>query len=301
MCRHNACLVQLSEKEKEILVSAIAMCRMLAFEPVAERPPEFVASGPDSPGFCALPGRNSIDYRLGAFPPDTLTDEMEECLSKAYSLMDEVARLVLASLNRSCHVRLRSDLWLPLLDDMPLTRGVRSSSRLVSVQHVNNFTRATATHRQQSLALSQEGYAIKGLLSVMSPTEAQENPDRGGAWLDVKHKVGEVVVMFGHTAARASCGLFQPATYRVVGDAFAGHGRQSLEFQLNARPSAVIDLSDALREAGHTVPEKLGQPVYMKELLQHFDKVLTPVSGPRQSGRQSLEYSTMAVAAARRK
>ena len=56
-CRHNACLVQLSEKEKEILVSAIAMCRMLAFEPVAERPPEFVASGPDSPGFCALPGR----------------------------------------------------------------------------------------------------------------------------------------------------------------------------------------------------------------------------------------------------
>lgn len=26
--------------------------------------------------------RNSIDYRLGAFPPDTLTDEMEECLSK---------------------------------------------------------------------------------------------------------------------------------------------------------------------------------------------------------------------------
>ncbi len=46
---------------------------------------------------------------------------------------------------------------------------------------------------------------------------------------------------------------------------------------------------------------RLGQPVYMKELLQHFDKVLTPVSGPRQSGRQSLEYSTMAVAAARRK
>ena len=41
---------------------------------------------------------------------------------QAYSLMDEVARLVLASLNRSCHVRLRSDLWLPLLDDMPLTR-----------------------------------------------------------------------------------------------------------------------------------------------------------------------------------
>ena len=88
--------------------------------------------------------RNSIDYRLGAFSPDTLTDEMEECLSKVwddssadswpvshaeptislqgYSLMDEVARLVLASLNRSCHVRLRSDLWLPLLDDMPLTR-----------------------------------------------------------------------------------------------------------------------------------------------------------------------------------
>ena len=34
-------------------------------------------------------------------------------------------------------------------------QGVRSSSRLVSVQHVNNFTTATATHRQQSLALSQ--------------------------------------------------------------------------------------------------------------------------------------------------
>ncbi len=26
--------------------------------------------------------------------------------------------------------------------------------------------------------------------------------------------------MFGHTAARASCGLFQPATYRVVSLAY---------------------------------------------------------------------------------
>ena len=50
-----------------------------------------------------------------------------------------------------------------------------------------------------------------------------------------------------------------------------------------------------------TLPCRLGQPVYMKELLQHFDKVLTPVSGPRQSGRQSLEYSMTDVAAARRK
>ena len=56
-CRHNACLVQLSEEEVEVLDSAIAMCKMLALETVAERPPEFVASGPDSPGFCALPGR----------------------------------------------------------------------------------------------------------------------------------------------------------------------------------------------------------------------------------------------------
>ena len=50
-----------------------------------------------------------------------------------------------------------------------------------------------------------------------------------------------------------------------------------------------------------TLPYRLGQPVYMKELLQHFDKVLTPVSGPRQLGRQSLEYSMTDVAAARRK
>ena len=103
--------------------------------------------------------------------------------------------------------------WWDIRPDSPFItacwlQGVRSSSRLVSVQHVNNFTTATATHRQQSLALSQvresvyccglllehsvrhtcfkaevtclqEGYAIKGLLSVMALTEAQEDPDRG--------------------------------------------------------------------------------------------------------------------------
>ena len=39
-----------------------------------------------------------------------------------------------------------------------------------------------------------------------------------------------------------------------VGEVHRGNGHLSLEYHLNARPSAKLDLSDALRDAGHDIP-----------------------------------------------
>lgn len=39
-----------------------------------------------------------------------------------------------------------------------------------------------------------------------------------------------------------------------------GDGHLSLEYHLNARPSAKLDLSEALRDAGHDIPQRQGAP-----------------------------------------
>jgi len=41
-----------------------------------------------------------------------------------------------------------------------------------------------------------------------------------------------------------------------VGEVHRGFGHLSLEYHLNARPGAKLDLSEALRDAGHDVPQR---------------------------------------------
>ena len=41
-----------------------------------------------------------------------------------------------------------------------------------------------------------------------------------------------------------------------VGEVHRGLGHLSLEYHLNARPGVKLDLSDALRDAGHDIPQR---------------------------------------------
>ncbi|KAA6417553.1 MAG: hypothetical protein FRX49_12486, partial [Trebouxia sp. A1-2] len=146
---------------------------------------------------------------------------------QAYTDLDNIGRLALAAICRSCHVRLRSDTFAGILDDSPTLRGVVSSSTLQAMQHINNFLLRDKLGDQWTMAVSEEGLKSKGFMTVIAArdTRAAGNvphvckmqvKDALGSWKDVHLGPNEVAVMFGQTATQASAGLFRPATYRVV-------------------------------------------------------------------------------------
>ena len=101
--------------------------------------------------------------------PDTLL-----LLVQAYSSMDSVARLALAAICRSCHVRLRSDTFASILDDSPMLRGVVSSSTLHAMQHINNFLLRDQLGDKWTMAMSQDGLKSRGFMTVIAAKDTRQ-------------------------------------------------------------------------------------------------------------------------------
>ena len=87
--------------------------------------------------------------------------------------MDSVARLALAAICRSCHVRLRSDAFAGILDDSPMLRGVVSSSTLHALQHVNNFLLRDQLGDKWTMAMSQ-GLKSKAFMTVIAAKDDEQ-------------------------------------------------------------------------------------------------------------------------------
>lgn len=88
--------------------------------------------------------------------------------------MDSVARLALAAICRSCHVRLRSDTFAGILDDSPMLRGVVSSSTLHALQHINNFLLRDQLGDKWTMAMSQDGLKSKAFMTVIAATDTRQ-------------------------------------------------------------------------------------------------------------------------------
>ena len=80
--------------------------------------------------------------------------------------------------------------------------------------------------------------------------------DGAGNWADVPLRKNQAAVLLGQTAETATAGVLKAAVSRVVGGVLSGSNRGLMEFQLHARPDAVIDFSSALQAAGHSVPNR---------------------------------------------
>lgn len=88
--------------------------------------------------------------------------------------MDSIARLALAAICRSCHVRLRSDTFAGILDDSPMLRGIVSSSTLHAMQHVNNFLLRDQLGDKWTMAMSQDGLKSKGFMTVIAAKDTRQ-------------------------------------------------------------------------------------------------------------------------------
>ncbi|EFN53789.1 hypothetical protein CHLNCDRAFT_58458 [Chlorella variabilis] len=181
-------------------------------------------------GTRSLPGCDVHEWRAGE--PATATIE------EAYGVMDGTARLVLSALCRSSLLRLRSDAFSPMLDDLPLSRSAQGSSCLAAKAFIDNFSHLSAAETSavcsNLFADPQEEASERGLVSVFHASEAWDPQagalsawqvkDSEGRWQGVALREGEVAVTLGHTMQHACTGLLQPGCHRVVGDPYAGSG-----------------------------------------------------------------------------
>ncbi|KAK9842251.1 hypothetical protein WJX81_002791 [Elliptochloris bilobata] len=312
--KHNACVLVLPEEMWGWIHGAMGRFCDLAPEDLQR-----LCSQDGSPGYTALPGRNRFDYRLGSGMAERLPEAAQQPAVQAYLTLDVLARLVLTSTCRASHVRLPTATLAGLLDEQPLARGAVSSSLMQVVQHTQNLSSPAlrGARRQWLLAHQQDGAAHTGLLSLVATQEAQDC-DRGavsklqvrdatGRWINVILQKNEVAIFLGATSTRATGGLLKAATTRVVGELVAGMPGQTqrctLEFQLHARPDAVLDPALVLQEAGHIVQASFATPVAVRELMRQFDTVLTPLSNAAGPSSGSLEFGTFdpAGAAARKR
>jgi len=72
---------------------------------------------------------------------------------QAYGLLEACARHVLSALCRSSLLRLRSDAFHSLLDDLPLSRSCQGSSCLTAKSMVDNFSHLSASEGAALLPL----------------------------------------------------------------------------------------------------------------------------------------------------
>ncbi|GAB4815939.1 hypothetical protein N2152v2_002985 [Parachlorella kessleri] len=234
----------------------------------------------EKPGSRAIHFRASGVANTGSGAPNVL--EM------LYGLLDTTTRAVMHALCRSRLLRLRSDTFDGVLDDLPLPRTQQGSSVLSVQTYVDNF-QESCTAQGHIFIDPQEETSDSGLLTIIIPQEAHDPEmgplsvlqvkDAAGNWEEVEVKEGEAVVLLGRTTKHATAGILGPATYRVAGDPYGtknGHSRRLLRFELRPRPSAVLDFTQQLAEAGHQVPLKYAAPVSVRSLMEHFEVLMSP-------------------------
>ena len=125
---------------------------------------------------CILTQGDSVQMHADMLPTyssSTASAMLVDVLLQAYDCLDEVARLALAAICRSCHVRLRSDTFAGILDDSPMPRGVVSSSTLHAMQHINNFLLRKNLGDKWTMAISEEGIKSKSFMSVIAARDTR--------------------------------------------------------------------------------------------------------------------------------
>ncbi|KAK9791353.1 hypothetical protein WJX73_006119 [Symbiochloris irregularis] len=290
ICRHSTCIINM---QPEVSQGSQVLMEQI-FHLLSNQTEDSRDRRTPSPGLGL--GGSSCSLRLGKLHQLPMADVLQRMIEVSFTCWEAMAKSILSALCRSCHVRLRSDTFQPLLDDNPLPQGSVSSSELMFTQHAGH-TPSPGHPQSWSYQKQQEGCLHPGIISLIfshlgsSPNAATKLQVRDGTgnWADVPLEKHQLAVIVGQTAETATAGILKAGTSRVVGGVLSGSNRGLMEFQLHARPDAVIDLRSALKSAGHHPPVRSSSPVSMRTLMTQFDAVMTPQQGP--SSLKKLENS----------
>ncbi|XP_062112943.1 uncharacterized protein LOC133824092 [Humulus lupulus] len=239
LMRHNAAVIELGSDDAAVMRCGLEAAR-LYFRSRAQQ------SGGKG-------GRSLYMYRSGRALEDW--DSSPPCMADIFRCMGRASRAALCAIAR--HLRLRSDVFNHLLDDMPLPANEVSSSVLVASYSNSSMPNVKGTTGGGKPGIN--GEIEKGLLTLFSSdSPGLQVCDPNGRWYlaDSGLSPGDLLLLTGKALSHTTAGLRPAASYRASSEYLAnnGGGRASLAFRLMPQGNAVLDCSP-IAAAGHIIPQ----------------------------------------------
>ncbi|KAJ7535841.1 hypothetical protein O6H91_12G048300 [Diphasiastrum complanatum] len=268
LARVNAAIVELSAEDAALVRCALESAK-LYFQTRSQT--NGVAQtwasrdGCSLSGYFAGPVKDTYVFRAGRSSSNDSVEPPPPCMPDLFRCLGKASRAALSAIARS--LRLRGDVFNPLLDDSPLPHGDLSYSVLA----------ATAYHTCNPKGNIVEGPGAvqeveKGLLMLIASDSAGlQVCDPSGRWYlaDTGVNFGDLLLLTGRALQQATAGLRRACSYRVIppssSSLLTAAGRTSLAFRLMPRGNATIDCS-AMSDAGHAIPEGYG-PVSVNQFM----------------------------------
>ncbi|KAK9115617.1 hypothetical protein Sjap_014564 [Stephania japonica] len=290
LMRHNAAVIELGNEEVAFLRCALESAK-LYFRSRAS-----TGVGGNIGGSLGKTNGGVHLYRAGRTLGDI--DSPPPCMADAFRCMGKAARAALSAIAR--HLRLRSDFFNHLLDDMPLPPNETSSSVLVATYSPTSLQNGKVTVGGGKSSIN--GEVEKGLLTlVTSDSSGLQVCDPNNRWYlaDGGLGPGDLLLLTGKALSHATAGLRPAASYRAIPDyssGTAGHGRTSLAFRLMPQGNAVLDCS-RIATAGHVIPQSY-VPITVSQFMDDLsaeDDVACTNSDTVHEARISLNTSLRSV------
>ncbi|GAB4842829.1 hypothetical protein Ancab_012806 [Ancistrocladus abbreviatus] len=245
LMRYNAAVIELESEGAAIMRCGLESAKLY-----------FRSRGHGGLGTCGSLGKGNRGvymYRAGRALEDS--DSSPPCMAEIFRCMAKAARVALSAIARN--LRLRGDVFNPLLDDTPLPANEASSSVLVATYFQGSMQNGKgAIGGKQSI----NGEFEKGLLTLISSdSPGLQVCDPNGRWYlaDTGLAPGCVLLLTGKALSHATAGLRPAASYRTAPElsscAISG-GRASLAFRLMPQSNAILDCSP-VAAAGHLIPQ----------------------------------------------
>ncbi|KAM6571147.1 hypothetical protein CsatA_015227 [Cannabis sativa] len=239
LMRHNAAVIELGSDDAAVMRCGLEAAR-LYFRSKAQ------LSGGKG-------GRSVYMYRSGRALEDW--DSSPPCMADIFRCMGKASRAALCAIAR--HLRLRSDVFNHLLDDMPLPANEVSSSVLVASYSNSSMLNVKGSTGGGKPGIN--GEIEKGLLTLFSSdSPGVQVCDPNGRWYlaDSGLSTGDLLLLTGKALSHTTAGLRPAASYRASSEYLAnnGGGRASLAFRLMPQGNAVLDCSP-IAAAGHIIPQ----------------------------------------------
>ncbi|KAH9323314.1 hypothetical protein KI387_017953, partial [Taxus chinensis] len=280
LMRHNAAVIELGADDSTLLRVALESAKFY-FRTRAQVQPNWAAK---SPGYApSAPSRpNMYSYRAGRAIEEG--DSSPPCMADVFRCLGKASRAALSAIAR--HLRLRSDVFNPLLDDLPLPANEVSSSALVATYMPPSSQNGKGLFGGPKTNIEIE----KGLMMlIVSDSPGLQVCDPNNRWYlaDNGSRPGDVLLLTGRALSHATAGLRHAASYRIISDLPPGSGtggRTSLAFRLMPQNNAILDCSP-ISEAGHIIPQSYG-PI---SVSQFMDDLMAEEAGMSTGSDNTLE------------
>uniref|UniRef100_A0A0A8YF89 PUB 62/63 C-terminal domain-containing protein n=1 Tax=Arundo donax TaxID=35708 RepID=A0A0A8YF89_ARUDO len=201
------------------------------------------------------------------------------CMADAFRCLGKAARAALCAIARS--LRLRSDAFSHLLDDVPLpVNEVSASELLVAFSHGHlQSGQAHIAGLRSSVAEVDRGFVT--LVASDHPGIEVYNPTGHWYLADGCSSPSDLLLLTGRALSHVTAGLRPNSQYRITNN----ENRASLMYRLMPRANAILDCSP-ISAAGHCIPQ-IYQPIsasqFMDDLCPEEHAVSNHLEAPSES------------------